>query len=110
MLKRPAHMALEFADIALDGLLPRRGAGIALALLLLDPHLLDRLLLECGKRAGQRSDFVLAFGVAGIDRQVARGHLQHAIANGVQRRDHPAADHHHAADRQHEGRGQQRSH
>ena len=37
------------------------------------------------------------------DRQIARSHLQHAIANGVQWLDRPAADNHHAPDSKCEG-------
>src|SRR4051812_3093205 len=46
LMQRAAYLGLEFADIAFDGVLAGRGAGIALALLLLDPRLLDRLLLD----------------------------------------------------------------
>ena len=60
LVERLAHHALELADIAFDRLLPRRGAGIALALLRLDPDLVLGLLLEGFQRAGQRADLVLA--------------------------------------------------
>ena len=53
-------MRLELADMALDRLLARGGAGIALALLRLDAGLVERLLLEGFERAGQRADLVVA--------------------------------------------------
>src|SRR5439155_3596005 len=71
LVERLAHHALELADIALDRLLPRHGAGVAFALLRFDPHLVGGLLLEGLQRAGQRADFVVARGVAGIDMEVA---------------------------------------
>ncbi|MCC8941569.1 hypothetical protein H8A99_35325 [Bradyrhizobium sp. Arg68] len=51
-VQRLAHQALELADMALDRKLARRGAGIAFALLALDPDLLLGLLLERLERPG----------------------------------------------------------
>src|SRR5207245_10185246 len=92
LIERLAHHALELADITLDRLLPRRGAGIALALLRLDPGLVGGLLLEGLQRAGQRADFVAARGVSGINMEVAGCDLQHGVPHGVQRLDGAAGD------------------
>ena len=71
MLERLAHHAFELADIGLDRTLARGGAGVAFALLRLDPELVGRLLLEGFERAGERADLVAAIGIAGIDGQIA---------------------------------------
>ena len=62
---------------------PPRGAGVALTLLRFDPRLVGGLLLEGLQRAGQRADFVLALGVAGIDPDLAGCDLEHGVAHGV---------------------------
>ena len=98
LVQRLAHHALELADIGFDRLLARRGAGVAFALLRLDPDLVGGLLLEGFERAGQRADFVLARGVAGIDGEVAGGDLQHGVAHVVQRLDDAAGDDHQGAE------------
>ena len=64
-------------------MLARGGAGIALALLLLDPELVGGLLLEGFQRAGQRADLVLAIEIAGVDGEIAGGDLQHGVAHVV---------------------------
>ena len=107
-LQRLAHHALELADMALDRLLPRRGAGVAFALLRLDPDLVGGLLLEGLQRAGQRADFVVARGVAGIDGEVAGRDLEHGVAHGVQRLDDAAGDDHLGAKGERQRADQQR--
>jgi hypothetical protein len=87
--------------------LPRHGAGVALALLRLDPGLVGGLLLEGFQRAGQRADFVVARGIAGIDAEVAGGDLQHGVAHGMQRIDDAAGHDHQGAERQGQRAGQQ---
>ena len=108
LVERLAHHAFELADIALDRLLPRRGAGIAFALLRLDPDLVGCLLLEGLQRAGQRADFVVARGVAGIDVQVAGRDLQHGVAHAVQRLDDAAGDEHLGAEGERQRADEQR--
>ena len=97
-----AHHALEFTDIAFDRLLARGGAGIAFALLLLDPCLVLGLLLEGFQSASQRADLVAALLVSGVDREISGRHFQHGVAHVVQRCDDAAGDRHHGA----EGQGQ----
>ena len=103
-----AHHAFEFADIAFDRPLPRRGAGVAFALLRLDPDLVDRLLLECFQRAGQCADFILACGVAAVDMEIAGRDLQHGVAHAMKRGDDAARDDHLGADGKHQRTDQQR--
>ena len=65
-------------------------------------------MLEGLQRAGQRADFVVARGVAGIDVEVAGCDLQHGVAHGVQRLDGTAGDDRHGAERQRQRADQQR--
>ncbi len=107
MLQRLAYQALELADIGLDRALARRGTGVALTFLRLDPELVVGLLLEGLERAGQRADLVAALGIAGIDGKIAAGDLQHGVAHIVERRDDASGHRHHGAHGQRDRNRQQ---
>jgi hypothetical protein len=76
----------EFADIAFDRLLARHRAGIALALLRLDPALSSACCLKVSS-APASAPISSCARVAGIDCEIAGGDLHHTVAHIVQRRD-----------------------
>ncbi len=66
-IERLPYLGFESSNMGFDGLLSCRGTEIAVPLVLLDAGFLNCLLLEHAEGAGEGSDFVTAFGVAGVD-------------------------------------------